>query len=105
MNLSNQIADALGRAKVSGTQASGLVLSDAMIARAGQPGQRVVRDGIRILEGKELIEDSPPRGTTVIPRYRNSTSKRDCHPAVLRPTRYKTGSLPLTAPNDATPPF
>lgn len=77
MNLTHQLADTLGRAIVSGAQASGSVLSEAAIAGPEQASRGAVREAVRILEGKGLIEARPRRGTTVLPPERWNLYDRD----------------------------
>ena len=92
MNLTHQLADTLGRAIVSGSQATGSVLSEAMIAGPEQAGRGAVREAIRILEGKGLIEARPRRGTTVLPLERWNLYDRDVQ-AWLRAAPAQSGLL------------
>jgi DNA-binding FadR family transcriptional regulator len=77
VNLTHTLADALGRDIVSGAHASGATLSEATVAGSEQASRSAVREAVRILEGKGLIEARPRRGTTVLPPDRWNLYDRD----------------------------
>jgi len=67
-NLTWRVTDALGRAIVGNVYAPGAVLprEDELSARNGV-GRSAVREAVKVLEGKGLIEVRPRRGTSVLP--------------------------------------
>jgi DNA-binding FadR family transcriptional regulator len=77
VNLTHTLADALGRDIVSGAHASGKVLSEAAVAGPELASRSAVREAVRLLEGKGLIEARPRRGTTVLPQERWNLYDRD----------------------------
>jgi DNA-binding FadR family transcriptional regulator len=77
VNLTRQLAETLGRAIVTGAQATGTFLSEQDIAGDEHASRVAVREAVRILEGKGLIDARPRRGTTVLPPDRWNIFDRD----------------------------
>lgn len=79
MGLSQRITDDLGRAIVAGSVRPGTILGEASIgARQGvEAGRGAVREAVKMLEAKGLIEARPRRGTAVLPVGRWNLYDRD----------------------------
>ena len=68
MSLVQKLTDKLGIAIVSGEFLPGAVLpNEASLSSSGGIGRGSVREAVRMLQAKGMIESRPKRGTTVLP--------------------------------------
>jgi len=67
-NLTWRLTDELGRSVVGGIYAAGDVLpNEAELSARNGVGRSAVREAVKVLEGKGLLESRPRRGTAVLP--------------------------------------
>ena len=78
MSIVEKLTNELGRAIVAGEFPPGSVLpNEAGLSSSGGVGRGAVREAVRMLQAKGMIESRPKRGTTVLPQCNWQMYDRD----------------------------
>ena len=78
MSLVEKLTNELGRAIVAGDFPPGSILpNEAGLSSSGGVGRGAVREAVRMLQAKGMIETRPKRGTTVLPQCNWQMYDRD----------------------------